>query len=121
MQSCTRRLSWLVGAGLLVPAFLSPWGCGANGDGSSKAGTQVTGPNASAASGAPNSAPAATTNGTGVTPPSSTEGGMDFSGFDVGPGDQTPPVCQQASRSFVPKVPTVFILVDRSHSMFDPI
>jgi hypothetical protein len=46
---------------------------------------------------------------------------MDFSGFDVGNDPPSAPVCQQASRSFVPKIPTVFILVDRSGSMFDTI
>jgi hypothetical protein len=44
----------------------------------------------------------------------------DFSSFD--PGSASEPSsdgCQQAARTFVPQIPTVFILVDRSGSMFD--
>lgn len=33
----------------------------------------------------------------------------------------TPMGCQQAERSFVPNIPTVYLLVDRSGTMFDPI
>jgi hypothetical protein len=43
--------------------------------------------------------------------------------FNVEDGDEnlTPQGCQQAERSFVPNIPTVYLLVDRSATMFDPI
>jgi hypothetical protein len=46
--------------------------------------------------------------------------GPDFSSFDPG-GPDAPASggCQQAARTFVPQIPSVFILVDRSGSMFD--
>ncbi len=43
-------------------------------------------------------------------------------GFDLGDdlGDPVAPMgCQQAERKFDPKIPTVFVLVDRSGTMFD--
>ena len=45
-------------------------------------------------------------------------------GFDLGDdlGDPVAPMgCQQAERKFDPKIPTVFLLVDRSATMFDQI
>lgn len=45
-------------------------------------------------------------------------------GFELGDdvGDTVAPMgCQQAQREFIPKIPTVFVLVDRSGTMFDPI
>jgi hypothetical protein len=46
-------------------------------------------------------------------------GGTDFSGFEIGGGEREPGAgCQQAARSFVPQIPTVFMLVDRSDTMF---
>jgi hypothetical protein len=52
---------------------------------------------------------------------SSLEGveGPDFSSFDPGGPIEPAGGCQQAARTFVPQIPTVFILVDRSGSMFD--
>jgi hypothetical protein len=47
-------------------------------------------------------------------------GTPDFSGFDPGAANGDPTRgCQQAQRTFIPQIPTVFILVDRSGSMFD--
>ncbi|HTV23146.1 MAG TPA: vWA domain-containing protein [Polyangiaceae bacterium] len=44
----------------------------------------------------------------------------DFSSFDPGaPSGEPSRGCQQAARTFIPQIPTVFILVDRSGSMFD--
>jgi hypothetical protein len=55
-----------------------------------------------------------------LTPP----GAGEAPGFDLG-GDLGEPVqapgCQQAQREFAPKISTVFMLVDRSGTMFDPI
>lgn len=49
----------------------------------------------------------------GVAPP-------DFSSFEPGAANSDPSRgCQQAQRTFIPQIPTVFILVDRSGSMFD--
>jgi hypothetical protein len=42
----------------------------------------------------------------------------DFSGFDPGLPSEASMACQQAERVFVPQIPTVFMLVDRSGSMF---
>jgi hypothetical protein len=59
------------------------------------------------------------TPGTPQTPTAGGSGGFDL-GDDV--GDQVTPMgCQQAARTFVPKIPTVFLLVDRSGTMFEPI
>src|SRR5688572_382047 len=45
----------------------------------------------------------------------------DFSGFSPGSPPMSGPIgCQQAQRDFVPQIPTVFLLVDRSNSMFLP-
>jgi hypothetical protein len=44
----------------------------------------------------------------------------DFSSFEPGAASSEPGRgCQQAQRTFVPQIPTVFVLVDRSGSMFD--
>ncbi|HKO90242.1 MAG TPA: vWA domain-containing protein [Polyangiaceae bacterium] len=90
-------------------------GCGASGDGGgttvrsirpddSSTGAPVLDPNGSA--------------GAGVTGAPTGGEGTDF-GFDVEPTEPGKG-CQQATRSFTAKIPTVFILVDRSFSMFDP-
>jgi hypothetical protein len=52
-----------------------------------------------------------TTPGVGTTGPD----------FNVDDGEVEAPGCQQAERSFVPNIPTVYLLVDRSATMFDPI
>src|SRR5688572_558171 len=68
--------------------------------------------------------------GPGVLPPPANPGdpvtpglgpaGPDFNLDEEDPG--TPPEgCQQAERSFEPNIPTVYLLVDRSATMFDPI
>lgn len=45
----------------------------------------------------------------------------DFTSFAPGaPSSEPGRGCQQAARTFIPQIPTVFILVDRSGSMFDP-
>lgn len=47
-------------------------------------------------------------------------GSPDFGSFDPGaPSSDPAQGCQQAQRTFIPQIPTVFILVDRSGSMFD--
>jgi hypothetical protein len=43
----------------------------------------------------------------------------DFSSFEPGVSGDPGRGCQQAERTFIPQIPTVFILVDRSGSMFD--
>ncbi len=87
-------------------------GCGAGGDGGPPAVTQQREPN-TAAPVLPGSGGSSTVGGPGVP------GGEDngFIGVDLG---EAPPAmgCQQAQRTFVPNIPTVFILVDRSDSMF---
>src|SRR5688572_19569767 len=90
-------------------AFLS--GCGAGGDGGPTSVTQESQP--------VQGAPTLPTGGSGsVAPPVLGGVGNGFEGVDIG---EAPPMmgCQQASRTFVPNIPTVFILVDRSASMFD--
>jgi hypothetical protein len=55
------------------------------------------------------------------TPSAPTTGNM---GPDFNVNDEdglTPMGCQQAERTFVPNIPTVYLLVDRSGTMFDPI
>jgi hypothetical protein len=41
--------------------------------------------------------------------------------FDLDEDPNTAPGCQQAQREFIPKIPAVFVLVDRSGTMFDTI
>jgi hypothetical protein len=48
-------------------------------------------------------------------------GGTDFTGFDLDGSEAEPGAgCQQAARTFIPQIPTVFMLVDRSGTMFQP-
>lgn len=54
-----------------------------------------------------------------LTPPGTGSTGFDL-GDDVGE-PVAPAGCQQAAREFDPQIPTVFIVVDRSFTMFDPI
>ncbi len=73
----------------------------------------------------PTATPSSNSNG-GAPPPAQTAPGTGtgMPGFDLGDdvGDQVAPMgCQQAQRSFIPKIPTVFLLVDRSGTMFDDI
>src|SRR5687767_10866742 len=87
-------------------------GCGAAGD---DGGGVTVRPNQPAppVDGAPNPTPS--------TPntPTTGNGGPDF---NVGDDDGLMPMgCQQAERTFVPNIPTVYLLVDRSGTMFDPI
>lgn len=71
--------------------------------------------------------PAEATAGAGNTPQGAGGQGTPTTGgtgldFDLdGDGDITPMGCQQAQREFIPKIPAVFVLVDRSGTMFDPI
>jgi hypothetical protein len=73
--------------------------------------------------------PAANPNGTVTSQPSTAEPstpttgalGPDFNVSDEPENALTPMGCQQAQRSFVPNIPTVYLLVDRSGTMFDPI
>jgi hypothetical protein len=47
--------------------------------------------------------------------------GPDFNVSDESDDGLAPMGCQQAQRDFVPNIPTVYLLVDRSGTMFDPI
>jgi hypothetical protein len=103
-----RSLTWLgLGLGWIA-------GCSASGGGGSETvvqepdtrGPEAPPPSAGGSSGlAPNAA--------GMSP------GFDL-GDDVGES-VTPAGCQQAQRSFIPKIPTVFLLVDRSGTMFQEV
>ena len=55
------------------------------------------------------------------TPPTTGVGGPDFNVGEEPDDGITPMGCQQAEREFVPNIPTVYMLVDRSGTMFDPI
>lgn len=62
--------------------------------------------------------------GGGTSNPNTTPGAGEAPGFDLGDdiGDSVAaPGCQQAERTFDPTIPTVFMLVDRSGTMFDVI
>jgi hypothetical protein len=92
-------------------------GCGASGEGQktivAKPSTPVTGApvlGGNAGSGSQN--PGA--------PASDFGEGTGLNGIDLGDPVTMSKGCQQASRSFTPKTPTVFLVVDRSNSMFDP-
>jgi hypothetical protein len=95
-------------------SFAALGGCGAGGDGGETSIRSIRGEAGS--TGAPVLDPNGSA-GTGVTGAPTAGDGTNF-GFDIG---ETPPAkgCQQATRSFTPKIPTVFLLVDRSFSMFD--
>lgn len=102
--------SWILGSSLGLLAA-----CSASGD----AGVTVLPEQPSKNNAAPDLSPAP---GGGSTQAPPTASGA--SGFDVGDdvGEQVAPMgCQQAERNFIPKIPTVFLLVDRSGTMFDPI
>jgi hypothetical protein len=71
-----------------------------------------------AETGTPTAAPATSTGTPGVTS-SGTEGGFNLD--DDQASEVEPMGCQQAQRSFVPKIPTVFVLVDRSDTMFNDV
>lgn len=47
--------------------------------------------------------------------------GPDFNVSDEDDDELMPMGCQQAQREFVPNIPTVYLVVDRSGTMFDPI
>jgi len=92
-------------------------GCGASGEGKetvvAKPSTPVTGApvlGGNAGSGGQNP----------VAPTSEFGEGTGLNGIDLGEPVTMSKGCQQASRSFTPKIPTVFLVVDRSSSMFDP-
>jgi hypothetical protein len=107
----TQRL-WshvIIGTGLALVAA-----CGAGGE---EQGALTVRPGDTAEPGDNTPAPVGGPNGTNV--PS----GDENTGFVTeNPEDAlTPMGCQQAERSFIPKIPTVFVLVDRSGTMFDPI
>ena len=53
--------------------------------------------------------------------PTTGTGGPNFNVGDEADEGITPQGCQQAQRSFEPNIPTVYLLVDRSGTMFDPI
>ena len=90
-------------------------GCGAAGDDGQGGVTVRPGETPSNGDGAP--APGTgdpTTPTTGTTGPDFNVSGSDDDGL-------TPMGCQQAQRDFEPNTPTVYLLVDRSRTMFDPI
>jgi hypothetical protein len=131
MIGMRRSVACLVGLGL------ASWGCGATSDAPvgarASGGAEPPPGDRSASPDAPStgSAPPAIAAGArdlpgtvpDATPPevSSLTGveGPDFSTFDPGGPREPASGCQQAARTFVPQIPTVFILVDRSGSMFD--
>jgi hypothetical protein len=53
--------------------------------------------------------------------PSTNNMGPDFNVSEEDDADLTPMGCQQAQREFVPNIPTVYLVVDRSGSMFEQI
>ena len=55
------------------------------------------------------------------TAPTNSTGGPNFNVDDDADDGVVPQGCQQAERSFEPNIPTVYLLVDRSATMFDPI
>ena len=71
-------------------------------------------------SGVPPGSPSSTSTGNGfVPPPASSPGGGDGETLVVTPPPAgQAPACQSAQVVFEPKIPTVFVLVDRSGSMF---
>jgi len=123
MRSWAESSFWRLGPESALPCLCIAlaWGCGAGGDGRTttvapaRTGGSTSGGSSSGAPvlGTPmGSAPAA--NGA----PTILGDGTGLNGLDLGePVAQM--ACQQAMRSFTPKTPTVFILVDRSFSMFD--
>ena len=118
MRSWIKSSGWLAGLPLATTffgalSFAAVGGCGASGDGGE---TSIRSIRGEAGSGAPVLDPNGSA-GTGVTGAPTGGDGPDF-GFEVEP--TTPGMgCQQATREFKPKIPTVFLLVDRSFSMFD--
>jgi hypothetical protein len=113
MRSWIKSFGWLVGLPLGALSLGGLWGCGAGGDGGDTTIRSIRDPG-------DNTAPVLTPGsaGSGATGAPSGGDGTGFTGFEVG---DAPPSkgCQQATREFTPKIPTVFILVDRSGSMFD--
>jgi hypothetical protein len=53
--------------------------------------------------------------------PTTGTGGPDFNVSDESDDGLQPQGCQQAERKFEPNIPTVYLLVDRSGTMFDPV
>jgi hypothetical protein len=102
------RLASLTGVWLCL-------GCGAAGDDGNGVEVKPNNPGPSGAGG--------TGSGPVVTDPSAPTTGTTGPDFNVGEDGNgvTPAVCQQAERTFVPNIPTVYMLVDRSGTMFDPI
>jgi len=96
------------GAGLLLPAgcakVSTPGGSGAgNAPGSSTGGIRGLG-------------------GTGVTGSGTGTGGTSLRGLDAGyvtSSDGPSNTCQEGMYTYVPQIPTVYLMVDRSGSMFD--
>jgi hypothetical protein len=132
MRSRSSSFFWQSRLYFALPSLVSlapAWGCGAGGEGKTStveparpAGGSGSG-GAGAGSGAPvlggiNGNPGVANGRAPDGPPSILGDGTGLNGLDLGE-----PVaamgCQQAMRSFKPKIPTVFILVDRSFSMFD--
>jgi hypothetical protein len=92
-------------------------GCGASGEGKE---TVVAQPSTTG-SGAPTLGGSAGSGSQNPGAPTSDFGaGTGLDGLDLGDPVTMSKGCQQASRSFTPKIPTVFLVVDRSNSMFDP-
>ncbi|MEO8184524.1 MAG: hypothetical protein ABI895_37420 [Deltaproteobacteria bacterium] len=100
--------------------FVPAWGCGASGEGrtTTVAPARSGGSSGGSNSGAPTLAGTPASNGQAPGAPSILGEGTGLNGLDLGE-PVAAMACQQTMRSFVPKTPTVFVLVDRSSSMFD--
>lgn len=100
--ACSMVMVWLAGCGA----------AGSDGDG----GVSVRPPEQTPAPGGP---PTPSTNDPNT--PSTGSMGPDFNVSEEEGDGLMPMGCQQAQREFVPNIPTVYLLVDRSGTMFDSI
>lgn len=101
----------------LASSMLIVWvaGCGAAGS-DGQGGVSVRPPGQAQP---PDGAPAPNTSDPNA--PSTGTMGPDFNVSDEDEDGLTPMGCQQAQREFVPNIPTVYLVVDRSGTMFDSI
>jgi hypothetical protein len=109
-----RTMKWRALASSVVMVMLA--GCGAAGsDGDGGVSVRPEQSTQTPDDGTPNPNPA------DPNAPSTNVGGPDFNVSDDEDDGLAPMGCQQAEREFVPNIPTVYLLVDRSGTMFDSI